>query len=81
MDKLQKSIYSPEKTNISQNQAQRGSYQEILMYFMDRYKNKPENKCFNMEFVPESKINIIGVRQYKPYNVTEAKKFHTFINK
>jgi hypothetical protein len=80
MDKLKKSIYPivGEKkvhTNMSY------SYQDVLMYFMNCYENKSHNKCPNLEFVPESKINIIGVRQYKPYNVPEVKKFRKFINK
>ena len=86
------------------------SYQNVLMYFMEQYENKPSyiynsmtlprilrmtpseaaknalHLCSSswghtMTFVPEYNINIIGIRQYKPYNVAAVKKFHKLINK
>ncbi|XWV26079.1 putative orfan [Tupanvirus soda lake] len=58
------------------------SYQDILQYFISKYENK-NSKCNtkNMEFVKDSNVNIVGVRQYRPYNLSEVRKFKKFINK
>ena len=58
-------------------------YQDILLYFMDKYNNTSLNskKEKDRRFVSESKINIVGVCQYSPFNVSEVTKFRNFINK
>ena len=62
-------------------------YQDILQYFVPKYEEKNQKCGLNptrsssLKFVDDGNVNIIGVRQYRPYNIPEVKKFKKFINK
>lgn len=56
-------------------------YFDILMHFLPKYTNTQHanNKKKERIFVPESKVIIAGIFEYKPYNPTAIKQFHKLI--
>ncbi|XWV24832.1 putative ORFan [Tupanvirus deep ocean] len=71
-----------DQPDYDNNTKKSDSYQDVLQYFISKYQNN-NSKCnaTNMEFVKDTNVNIVGVRQYKPYNLSEVRKFKKFINK
>lgn len=54
------------------------SYFDVLKYFAPKYKNI---KCpyYSRQFVNEKGINIVGLVEYKPYNISAVREFNKFL--
>jgi len=58
------------------------NYYDVLLSFLPYYyQSESPNKCLSRKFANENNVKITGIYYYKPFNVTEVKKFHKIMGK